>query len=195
MRLPRPRRCGLLRAPEGSPSRERADDPSPGRRRSAARDRGLGGGRRAALEIAGNGTKRILGRPVEAEHLVSVAEPRRHHALRAGRAGDVRRRRHTSGHDRGRARRARPGADVRARRLWRAARGRPRQPDDRRRVRRQCRRAAPAEVGGGARPPARAALRHRPRPGDQDRRPGGQERHRLRPVQAAHRLLGHAGAS
>ena len=25
------------------------------------------------LEIAGNGTKRILGRPVEAEHLVSVA--------------------------------------------------------------------------------------------------------------------------
>ena len=41
------------------------------------------------LEIAGNGTKRILGRPVEAEHLVSLASLRGHHALRAGRAGDV----------------------------------------------------------------------------------------------------------
>ena len=32
------------------------------------------------LEIAGNGTKRDLGRPVEAEHLVERRRPRRHHA-------------------------------------------------------------------------------------------------------------------
>ena len=52
---------------------------------------------------------------------------------------------------------------------------------------------APAEGGGGARPSAGAALRHRPRAGDQDRRPRGEERHRLRSLQAADRLLRHAG--
>ena len=118
-----------------------------------------------------------------------------HHPLRARRAGHVGRRRHAARPDRGRARRARPGAGVRARRLWCPARRRPGRADDRRGVRLQPRRAAPAQGRSGARPPAGPALRHRPRPAGQDRRPRGQERHRLRPVQAADRLLRHAGGA
>ena len=194
--VPLPAPCLLwpVAGRQGRPSRERADDPSPGRRRPAARDRGLGGGRGAA---PGDRRQRhasaILGRPVEAEHLVSVAsltgitlyEP--DELVMSAGAGTPLAMIEAELAERGQELMFEP-ADYGAL-LGR----RPRQPDDRRRVRGQCRRAAAAEVGCRARPPARPALRHRPCPGDQDRRPGGQERHRLRPVQAAHRLLGHAG--
>ena len=54
-------------------------------------------------------------------------------------------------------------------------------------------RSAPAEGGRRARPHPRHRGGVRPRRGVQVRRPRGQERHRLRPLQADGRLMGHAG--
>ena len=115
------------------------------------------------LEIAGHGTKRIIGRPVEAEHLVSVDglsgitlyEP--DELVMSAGAGTPLAMIEAELAERGQELTFEP-ADYGA-----LLGGRPRQPDDRRRVRGQRRRAAPAEVGCCARPSARAALRHRPR--------------------------------
>ena len=143
------------------------------------------------LEVLGRGTKRGLGRPVEAAHAVSVEamagirlyEPEE---LVMSAAGG-----HAAGHDRGRARRAWAGAGVRARRTMA-----------------RCSAASPAGRPSAACSPATSPARAGSRPGaardhllglhcvtghgagDQDRRPGGQERHRLRPVQAADRIYG-----
>ena len=63
---------------------------------------------------------------------------------------------------------------------------------DRRRACGQSLRPAPPQGRRGARPHARRQRRVRPRRGLQVGRARGEERHRLRPLQAAGRLLGHA---
>ena len=57
----------------------------------------------------------------------------------------------------------------------------------------QPRRPAPPVGRRGARPPAGLQRRQRPRRGLQVGRQGDEERHRLRPLQASGRLVGHAG--
>ena len=61
--------------------------------------------------------------------------------------------------------------------------------------RRQSVRPAPDQGRRRARPFPRLHGRHRPRRDLQVRRPGGEERHRLRSLQADGRLLGHAGGA
>ena len=66
---------------------------------------------------------------------------------------------------------------------------------DRRRAGRQSLRPAPHQGGRRARPHPRHPRRLRPRRGLQVGRPGGEERHRLRSVEADGRLVGHAGGA
>ena len=89
----------------------------------------------------------------------------------------------------------RASAEVRLRAdgLRAAARRASRARHDRRRAGGESVRAAPDQGGRGARPYPRHPCRLGARRGVQVRRAGGQERHRLRPVQGAGGLVGHAG--
>ena len=121
-------------------------------------------GEEQKLEVVGNGSKRGLGRPVEAAHRLELAGLTGIAHVRARRAGDD-----------GRA--GTPLAQIEAElaecrqelassppTTARILGGEPGRPDDRRRVRLQPRRPAADQSRGGARPSAGPALRHRPGP-------------------------------
>ena len=163
------------------------------RRRSPRRRRNGRLAEEAPLEILGHGSKRGIGRPLQAEHTldlsqlsgVTLYEPEE--LVLSAKAG-------TPLAEIEALLAERPGARLRADGLWPAAR----------------RRSAgsgtiggvlAANLSGPRRLKAGAARDHilgiaggvRARRGVQVGRPRGQERHRLRPVQADGRLLGHAG--
>ena len=167
-------------------------DPAPGRR-----ERGDRGGQmglcRGARVGAGLGRVQAGSRaPGRGGGQARSLGARRHLPLRARGAGAHRRARHRALRDRRPARPARPDARLRAARS-RPAAGRGRGPDDARRLHRgQPLRPPPLQGGRGARPLPRGARGLRPRRAFQVGRAGGQERHRLRPLQAARGLLGDA---
>ena len=147
------------------------------------------------LELVAGGTKRGLGRPLQLPRIARSVAARRHSRLPAERAGADRRRGDAARRDRGRARRGRgrcsPSSRPIGARFWRHRRRGDADPG--RHARLQPRRAR-----GGSRPGA--ARDHflgfrggqRPRRSLQIGRQGGQERHRLRSLQADGRLLRHA---
>ncbi len=115
-----------------------------------------------------------------------------HHALRAGRADAGCPRRHAAGRDRGDAGRAAPAAGLRADGPPGLA-GQRGHADHRRGLCGQHRRAAPGAGRRRAGFHAGGAVRRWRGQGDQERRPGDEERHRLRSGQAAGRQPRHAG--
>ena len=144
-----------------------------------------GGDRRARLE-ARDRPARANGR-----HARSLHADRRH-PLRARGACALGESRHPPRRDRSAPRRQRPAAGLRAHGLRRRSRRRRRPRHDRRRAGGECFRSAPPQVRRRARPFPRLLRGVRPRRKLQVRRPGGEERHRLRPLQADRGLLGHA---
>ncbi len=120
---------------------------------------------------------------------------RRDRPLRAGGTGADRPRRNVDGGDRGGVGREEPAVGVRARRPGPAARDvrrfQQRLRDPRRHRRLQHRRTQAGQGRRRPRPSARLSRGQRPRRGFQVRRPGGQERHRLRSLQADHRIVRH----
>ncbi len=152
----------------------------------------LGGGRGVRARDSGRGQQARVRAAGRGRAPGAARWPRRHHALRARRAGDGGARRHAARADRGAPGGQSAAARLRAARLRRPARRRPAPGHDRRRVRRQPRGPAADQGGRGARPSAWGAGGHRPGRADQVRRAGGQERHRLRPLQAPDRQLRHA---
>ena len=131
------------------------------------------------------GSKRALGRPAQTDVTldlsglsgVTLYEPEELVLSAQGR--------HAARRDRGAARRRRPGARLRADGLRPAPRRRGRPRHDRRRARRQPLGPAPDQGRRRARPFPRRHRGLRPRRDLQVRRPGGEERHRLRSLQAA----------
>ena len=153
----------------------------------------LDGGR--ALDISGTGSKAGFGRPVEAEQRLQLAaltgitlyEPAELVLARPGR--DAARR------DRDRAASPPPATCLRAGGSGRAL-GRSRHPRQRGREHRRRRCLQPGgsaahQGGGGARPRTRLPRRERPRRGVQVGGARGQERDRLRPLEADRRLVRH----
>ena len=118
--------------------------------------------------------------------------PQRRHALRAGGAGALRQGRHAARRDRGACRAEQPAARVRADGLRPASRRRAGCGLARRRARRQSLRPAPHQVGRRARSFPRRVRHLRAWRDLQVRRPRGEERHRLRSLQGAGRLVRHA---
>ena len=163
------------------------------RRRSPLR-RPVGGGGRSA---SGNPRPRF-----QARHRPALAggaharpvEALRRDALRTGGAGAVGPRRHAAGRDRSNCSPTTTSNSPSSRWTYRPLLGGERgQRHHRRRAGRQPLRPAPVEGRCRARPYPRHQRRFRPRRGVQVGRARGQERHRLRPVQADGRQLGHAG--
>ena len=153
----------------------------------------MGAGRRQGAG-AGRAGVEARHRPARADrpHARPLRALRRH-ALRAGGAGAVRQGRHAACRDRGAGRRQGPAARLRADGLRANPRRVCRPRHDRRGAGRQPVRPAPDQGRRRARPFPGAHRGLRPRRNLQVRRPGGQERHRLRSLQADRRLLGHAG--
>ena len=114
------------------------------------------------------------------------------HALRAGGTGSVRQGRHADRRDRGAACQEQSGARVRADGLRPGVRRGTRPRHHRRDAGREPLRPAPHQGGRGARPFPRLHRGVGARRDLQVGRPRGEERHRLRPLQAAGRLLRHA---
>jgi hypothetical protein len=144
-----------------------------------------GGDRRARLE-ARDWPARANG-----PHAQSLHADRRH-PLRTRGACALGESRHAARRDRSAPRRQRPAAGLRAHGLRRHSRRRRRPRHDRGRAGGECFRSAPPQVRGRARPFPRLQRGVRPRRNLQVRRPRGEERHRLRPLQADRGLLGHA---
>ena len=143
------------------------------------------------VEILGHGIEARARAPGQGHGADRHQRPDRHHAVRTLRAGDDRAAGHADGRYRQAARREPPGARLRADGPFQAL---ARQFD--RHARRhgggQCRRPAPHQGRRRARPRARLPRRVRPGRDLQVGRPGDEERHRLRPVEARRRLLRHA---
>ena len=139
------------------------------------------------------GRRKRAHRPAEpVRHHARPVRPDRRHLVRAGRACAVGARRHADRRDRGAGCGQRTGTGLRARRIMARCSAGARRRHHRRRARRQSVRPAPDQGGRRARPFPRRDGRVRPRRDLQVGRPGGEERHRLRPLQAAGRLLRHA---
>ena len=118
--------------------------------------------------------------------------PVRHHAVCAEGTDHLRARRHAAARDRSRLGRGRPASDRRTARSVGVARHRRQTANPRRRGRDQPVRSAPRRLGRDARPRHGHPRGDRPRRGDPFRRPGAEERHRSRSVQAADRQPRHA---
>ncbi len=144
------------------------------------------------LEVFGHGSKRGVGRPVPDGIRARPLRAFRRDALRAGGTRALGEGRHGDRRYRDAAFRARPDACLRADGFRSALRRRARPRHDRRHARRKCQRPAPDQGGRGARPCARHSRRLRPRRSVQIGRARGEERHRLRPLERACRLVGHA---
>ncbi len=151
----------------------------------------LGGGK--SLEVIGRGSKRALGRPAQHDATLDLSALSGRDALRASGAGAVGEGGHAACRDRCAAGRPGPGAGVRADGLRARARRARGPKHHRRRHRGQPVGAAAHQGGYGARPFSRRDRCFRARRDVQVGRPGGQERHRLRSVQAAGGLLGYIG--
>ena len=144
------------------------------------------------LEIIGHGTKRAIGHPMatnavldlSALNAVSAYEP--NELIITVQAGAPARRRAVAD------RFQEPAIRLRADGHLRAA-GRVRQRHHRRHDRRGARRSPPHQGRRRARSSARRACGVRLRRQFQDRGQGGEERHRLRSLQAAGGVVGHAG--
>ena len=152
----------------------------------------------AAEEPVETGRRRVEARARPAVADAAYARPVAavgHPRLRAERTGADRRRRDAA-RRRSSARSPRPGRCWRSsRRIGAACSARRRRADPGRRARLQPLRAAAHQGRRGARPFSRLSRGQRPRRNLQGRRQGGQERHRLRSLQADGRLLRHAGGA
>ena len=160
-------------------------------RRSSRRSTGRSPAARRSRSSA-MARKRAIGRAAQWDATLDLSGAVRRHALRAGGAGALGEGRHAARRDRGAGGGKRPGAGLRADGLRAASRRGGGRRHDRRRARGEPLRAAAHQGRRGARSFPRRQRRFRARRDLQVRRPRGQERHRLRPLQASRRLLGHA---
>ncbi len=171
------------------------DDLQAARRQGRRGRRALGARRRRSRSrSSGSGSKRAH-RPAgaDADTTLDLSGAHRRHALRAGGTGAVGQGRHAARRDRGAGRSATARSSPSSR--WTTARC-----SAARRARARIGgvlaanlvRPAPHQGGRRARSFPRLHRRVRARRDLQVRRPRGQERHRLRPLQAAGRLVGHA---
>ncbi len=123
------------------------------------------------------------------------AESVRHHALRAAGTDHLGPRRHAARRGRGGSWPRRASISSPSRPIFPPCSEHDRRADARRRGRHQPVRAAPGRLGRDARPRDGRARGERARRDDPLRRPGAEERHRPRPLQAADRQPRHAGGA